>query len=342
MIFVKRKLISAGIVLVMLGWSAVGVAGVGHYLPGMFNTRDFFVPEKEGVYTALYLGNYLTNTLKDKNGNNTNNAVFEGPAGNKLTANLDTHIDLNIISPVFMWNTGYKIFGADYAMYIALPFTSTSVGATLSAFSNINLEQQANFRGTSVSGSNNGTIGLNDIYVQPLWLDWRGKHYDIAAGYGFYAPTGKYSPDGGANNIGLGFWAHQLQLAGAYYPFDNQGTALTLAGTYEINQKTAGKSFVQGSHFTLNWGIDQFLPITDDVLLNIGPAGYLQWQVQANHGADQPQFLNSNNRVYGVGGQIGVAAPKLNSQVTFHYFTEFDAQARPQGNYAGLTAALGF
>jgi len=26
----------------------------------------------------------------------------------------------------------------------------------------------------------------------------------------------------------------------------------------------------------------------------------------------------------------------------FHYFTEFDAQARPQGDYAGLTAAVGF
>jgi hypothetical protein len=174
-IFVKRKLISAGIVLVMLGWSAVGVAGVAHYLPGVFNTRDFFVPEKVGVYTALYLGNYSTNTLKDNKGSNINNATFVGPAGNTLTANLNTKIDLNIISPVIMWNPGYKILGADYAMYISIPFTSTSVGAALDAFTNINLEEQASFRGTSISGSNS-TIGLNDIYVLKFPKNSSGHH----------------------------------------------------------------------------------------------------------------------------------------------------------------------
>lgn len=177
-----------------------------------------------------------------------------------------------------MWNTGYKILGADYALYIALPFTNTSVGASLSAFSNISIAQQTAFRGGSVSGSNS-SIGLSDIYLQPLWLDWRRKHYDVAAVYGFYAPIGRYSPDGGANNIGLGNWIHELQLFGAYYPFGNQGTALTLVGTYEINQKKEGKSFYQGSHFILNWGLSQFLPITKDVLLEIGTAGYSHWQV---------------------------------------------------------------
>jgi len=106
--------------------------------------------------------------------------------------------------------------------------------------------------------------------------------------------------------------------------------------------KTQGKNFTQGSHFTLNWGLSQFLPITKDVLLEIGPTGYSQWQVQDNHGSDQPRFLNSNNQVHAVGGQIGVAIPKINAQLNFHYFTEFDAQARPQGDYAGLTAAVGF
>lgn len=315
------------------------------------NSRDFFVPEKEGVYTALYLANYSADKLKDKNGNTVDTATFTAnrnlgpngqiPAGVTFTADLDVKLDLNIISPAFIWNSGYKILGADYAMAIFLPFTSTSVDVALNTLTDINIGALNFSRRTAVSGSSS-TIGISDIYVQPLWLDWRGKHYDVAAAYGVYAPTGKYSANGGANNIGLGYWTHQLQLSGAYYPFDNKGTALTLVGTYNINQKTEGKSFTQGSHFTLNWGINQFLPITQDILLNIGPAGYLQWQVQDNHGADQPRFLNSNNRVYGVGGQIGVAVPKINAQLIFHYLTEFDALARPQGDVAGLTAAVGF
>jgi hypothetical protein len=177
--------------------------------------------------------------------------------------------------------------------------------------------------------------------VQPVFLGWHGKHYDVSTGYGFYAPTGQYNPNDVANT-GLGFWGHQFQLAGAYYPFVNKGTALMLAGTYEINQKMQGKDFTQGGHFTLNWGLSQFLPITDNVLLEVGPAGYSQWQVQNNHGADQPSFLNSPNQVHAAGGQIGLALPKANTKLAFHYFTEFNAQSRFQGNYAGFTAAVGF
>lgn len=44
-----------------LGWSMSGMAGVSHFIPGMMNIRDFLVPEKEGVYAALYLGNYSVN-----------------------------------------------------------------------------------------------------------------------------------------------------------------------------------------------------------------------------------------------------------------------------------------
>lgn len=179
------------------------------------------------------------------------------------------------------------------------------------------------------------------MYVQPVWLGWHGKHYDVAAGYGFYAPSGKYDISDVANT-GLGFWSNQFQLSGAYYPFEHKGTALILAGTYEINGKKEGRNFTQGSHFTLNWGISQFLPIADDVLLEIGPSGYSQWQVEDNHGSDQPRFLNSPNQVHAAGGQIGIALPKANTQFTFKYMTEFYAESRLQGNYAGFTAAVGF
>lgn len=333
------NLMRATLAATILTYSMTGFAGAGHYLPGLFNARDFFLPEKAGVYSSLYLGRYSADTLKDKNGSSINQANYTGPRGNSFTANLDTKLNINIIAPLLVWNSGYKVLGADYATAIMVPFTNTSVDAALNVFGNFNIAEQSFSRDKSVSTETN--MGINDIFVSPVLLDWRGKHYDIITGYGFYAPTGKYNA-GGSDNRGLGFWTHQLQLGGAYYPFDNQGTAITLVGNYEINQKTQGKDFTQGSHFTLNWGVSQFLPINDDVLVEVGPSGYLQWQVQANHGADQPVVFNTNNRVYGAGGQIGVAVPKMNAKVTFRYLTEFDAQARPQGDYAGLSAAVGF
>jgi hypothetical protein len=344
----KHNFRHAVLASIVLAWSIPGVAGVSHFLPGLMNIRDFLVPEKEGVYAALYLGNYSTDTLKDQNGNSIDKATFQAsgslgpgiPAGIKVTADLNTNVDMYLIAPTFVWNTGYKLLGADYAMLISLPIANTSIGAALDTFTNINLANQAASMGKQLSVSDSA-FNLSDIYVQPLFLGWHGKHYDVSTGYGFYAPTGQYNKNDVANT-GLGFWGHQFQLAGAYYPFANKGTALMLAGTYEINQKMQGKDFTQGGHFTLNWGLSQFLPITDNVLLEVGPAGYSQWQVQNNQGTDQPSFLNSPNQVHAAGGQIGLALPKANTKLTFHYFTEFNAQSRFQGNYAGFTAAVGF
>ncbi|MBL1265227.1 SphA family protein [Methylomicrobium sp. RS1] len=294
------------------------------------------------------MGNLSTDKLKDKNGNPIDKATFHAnrnlgpgiPAGVNITADLDASVDMYLIAPTFVWNSGYKIFGADYGAIISLPFANTSVGAALDTLTNINVANRSISLGRSLS-VDDSAFDISDIFVEPLWLGWHGKHYDVSAGYGFYAPSGKYHKDDVANT-GLGFWSHQLQLAGAYYPFDHKGTALMLAGTYEINHETEGKDFTQGGHFTLNWGLSQFLPITDNMLLEVGPAGYSQWQVQDNHGADQSSFLNSPNQVHAVGGQIGLAFPKANAQFTFHYFTEFAAESRFQGDYAGFTAAVGF
>lgn len=343
----KKQLWHAAAAAAALGWSAVGTAGVGHYMPGMMNIRDFLVPEQPGMYTALYLGNYSTDKLKDRNGNTIDKATFEAkrnigpiPAGLKFTANLDASVDMYLITPAFIWNSGYKVLGADYAMLVALPFANTSIGASLNTLTNITLANRSISRSRDLSVNDNA-FDISDIYVQPLWLGWHGTHYDISAAYAFYAPTGKYDKSDIANT-GLGFWSNQFQLSGAYYPFENKGTALMLAGTYEIHGKTQDKDLTQGSHFTLNWGLSQYLPITDDVLVELGPAGYSQWQVEDTEGADAPVILNAHSEVHAVGGQIGLALPKANAKFTFHYFTEFEAEARFQGDYAGFSAVVGF
>ena len=334
--------------LSILSWPISGMAGVSHFLPGMMNIRDFLVPEQQGVYAALYLGHYSTSKLTDQHGETMDSATFQAskslgpgiPVGASITAEIDAHVDMYLIAPTFVWNTGYQILGADYAMLISIPFANTTVGAALDTMTNITLANRAASLNKQLA-VDDSAFNIADIFVQPLMLGWHGKHYDVSTAYGFYAPSGKYDIDDVANT-GLGFWGHQFQLAGAFYPFEHKGTALMLAGTYEVNHETQGKDFTQGDHFTLNWGLSQFLPIADNVLLEVGPAGYSQWQVQDNHGADQSSFLNSPNQVHAVGGQIGLALPKLDTQFTFQYFTEYQAESRFRGDYAGFTAAIKF
>jgi len=75
------------------------------------------------------------------------------------------------------------------------------------------------------------SFGAGDVFVEPLWLDWSFKHWDLGLAYGFYAPVGRYDtetmnlPAVGPitveeeDNIGLGFWTHQVQGAVSWYPW---------------------------------------------------------------------------------------------------------------------------
>ena len=97
----------------------------------------------------------------------------------------------------------------------------------------------------------------------------------------------------GDEGIGLEFWTNQFQLAGAWYPFENRGTAVTLAGTYEIQSEMEDKDRShRGIGSRLNWGVSQYLPLTKDQtwLAELGASGYSQWQVEEDSGADVRQI----------------------------------------------------
>ena len=59
--------------------TAVGTqAGeLGHYMPGVLNIRDFFVPEP-GFYYAQYHYLYSTDTLKNRNGDEVGSLTRTG------------------------------------------------------------------------------------------------------------------------------------------------------------------------------------------------------------------------------------------------------------------------
>ena len=118
---------------------------------------------------------------------------------------------------------------------MSLTLSNTSVAASLATSTG------------SGRGVDDSQFGLGDLYVQPLWLGWTQEHWDLALGYGFYAPIGKYDTETitlpvvgpltveAADNIGLGFWTHQFQGAVAWYPWADKRMAVATALTYEIH-----------------------------------------------------------------------------------------------------------
>ncbi len=152
-------------------------------------------------------------------------------------------------------------------------------------------------------------------------------------GYGFYAPVGRYET-GANDNLGLGFWTQQLQLAGALY-FDEARTfSLVGVQTWEFNTKVRHTDVQPGSRLSFNWALDK---VWLDEMLETAIVGYDQWQIQEDSGSDQPRLLRGViDEVHAAGVQLGI--PKFGLSVK--YLHEFAARARFQGQVVTITFAL--
>ena len=313
---------------------------IGHFNGGLMNIRDYFVPDP-GFYSVDYNYFYDTNRLNNKNGDKISSVTIKPGSGPGSTLGLNMNVNMYANALGLMWVSDLKIFGAKYAFLVAPNAANASLESSYSRATGIgNSSQASNF-------------GFGDIFVQPVWLGWTLKHWDFALGIGFYAPTGEYNtttvtlPVVGpvtteaADNIGYGFWTFQFQGAVAWYPWENKGTAVTAVLTYETNTKKEGFDLTPGDILTFNWGISQFLPLTKDhkLLLEVGPAGYDSWQTTPDGGR-----LSSNVRdqLHAAGGQIGLTYVPWMLSLNTHYFYEFAAIDRFQGQSFGFSIAKKF
>ncbi len=308
-----------------------------HYVPGVANMRDWIVPGP-GLYGALYNYGFLTDRLNGANGEPINSTTLTGPNGRSVTLNVGTNVNAYVLAPMFIWAPHMKkILGARYGAFVSPTFVNASLNGLVSAGIGAGLSATA------------GQFNAGDVLVEPVWLDWGGKHYDISYGYAFYIPSGSYHiatvtvpvigevRTSSPNNTGLGFWENQNQGAFYFYPWADKRLAIENLLTWEINQKKRAIDITPGQHLTWNWGVSQYLPLKKDksVLAEVGPAGYLSYQVTDDQGA---AALNTtvHDHSNAVGIQAGVTWPKQMIVLNFHYFHEYSAVYQFQGNAYGL------
>jgi hypothetical protein len=319
--------------------SPVGTAQA-HFQPGVASIRDYSVPGEEGLYFVDYNFGYLTSQLNDDNGNKVSSVILGPPGGPNVPLNVDVDVKIYANAPTFLWATKWKIFGARYAAYVSPTFSNSSIGASLSRINGNGFNPET------------GQFAVGDLFVQPFWLGWNRKHVDVAAGYGFYAPVGKYNyqtitlPVIGdrtitnADNIGLGFWTHQVQGNVTWYPNVNRFTAATNTITAEFNGNQRGTNSTLGDFVTWNWGISQYALLGKQprFLLEAGPTGYGQWQITDTTGANVTNG-NLHDQVYAAGAQVGVTYLPKNLQFNFRYLGEFYARNRFRGSSLSLNIA---
>jgi len=335
----KRLSCLAGVAGVVLGLlpPRAGAGEIGHYAPAGLSIRDFAMPAP-GLWLAVYNLGYRSNRIDDRNGDAVR-SISVGPA----TIDLAVDLDLYASAPTLIWVSDFRVLGARYGAYVEPQLTNSSLGAALST---------ATGSGRSV---NESQFGMGDLFVQPLWLGWEKARWSVAVGYGFYAPVGRYRTETltlpvvgpieveGSDNIGLGFWTHQVQGAVTFYPWEHRGTAAVAALTWEAHGRKSGFDLTPGQDLSLNWGVSQYLPLRKDkkTLLEVGLTGYSTWQVTDDEGsaARHPEV---RDRAHAVGAQLGVTYVPWKAAVNLHYLREYATVDRFRGSFLGLNVAFGF
>jgi hypothetical protein len=315
---------------------------IGHFSPGGYNIRDFSLPDP-GLYWGAYNYGYRTTRANDANGNKIGSLTLTGPGNQTTTLNLNVDISAYAFSPFVLWVSAKKVLGAKYGGILNPAFSNANINGLLSL---------GNRTGRSVSA---GEFNIADTYVQPVWLDWTGKHYDVAYGYGFYIPTGSYKattvilPVVGpvhtlsAGNTGYGFWTNQNQGALYIYPWSDQRLAIENVLTWEIHRKKRNFDITPGQNVTWNWGVSEYLPLTKDesLLLELGPTGYGSFQVSDDSGADAAN-VGVHDSVHAVGAQVGATSVKRMISLTFSWLHEYHSVDRFQGNSLSLNFSARF
>ncbi len=333
--------------LLVCSASLVYAGEQGHYTPAPMAIRDFVMPPK-GYYFLNYNTFYNMDTFKDSNGNELNAISASGTAARNIsvrgrsipititgTVNVDLDMEVDVFAQAFalVVVTDKKILGADYG-FIILPswgHTSVKVKATadLAGTLSVGRLSRSFSAGDSVEMEEDET-GLGDLFVQPLWLGWHGKHYDIGFSWGAYLPVGAYDKNDMAN-IGLGFFTSQTQASFFYYPFEDQSTAFMFATTWEFHSEKTDLDLQPGQNFTIEYGIGQYL----HERFEIGISGFHQWQITKDSGNDAVN-RHIKDSVNGVAGQVTWWAIKDKLALVGKIVHEYGAEDRFEGNFGQI------
>ncbi len=198
----------------------------GHYAPVVKNVRDMATPPP-GLFVLWYNAFASSNKYIDRNGNGFNRINLGNINPGLPPIEVSTNLDAFTSIPTIFWASNFEILGARYMAGISANYISADVSV-------ITERNGAILDTTFTRRTNSKVSGISDLFVAPVGLSWGLDNADITFLYGFYAPTGKYET-GGDDNVGLGFWTHQFQGYGYFYPVEDRSSAIMLGLTYETN-----------------------------------------------------------------------------------------------------------
>ncbi|PPA01933.1 hypothetical protein C4E44_22060 [Pseudomonas sp. MWU12-2312b] len=207
-------------------------------------------------------------------------------SGHKTGVKVDGQMEV----PIVLWQTGYKVLGADYAMAISQPLVYT----------NLKVPNDANL-------SDNGHWGMFNTVLAPGILSWSlPNDFHVKTALLIYVDDASSSPghppSGGGLGSGNGFWTVQPELGLSWL---HDGWNLSVDAFYSYNYKNTTTQYKSGQElgvdytvaktigkWTVGLGANQVIQTTSD-----SGAGAIAAGCPANGGCKAVNF--------GVGPLIG-------------------------------------
>lgn len=213
-------------------------------------------------------------------------------------------------------------------------------GAVLAAVATLPIAN--NSLTSDVNGPLNGGGGFADSYYQPLVLGWRTQRIAIRALYGFLAPTGRFSA-GATTNVGSGYWTSVVGSGQTIYLNGSKTTALSAFQMYEFHSTQEGTMIHPGQTFNLDYSVTQTFPLQHDLRLQVGLAGYGQWQTTDKSGPNITQEqATAHYKVNALGFAANALFPERKVSIGIKYFHEFECRSTFQGYTLQISGGVTF
>lgn len=281
----------------------------GVYPVGMSATSSGVTPDAGITYSNLFIF-FSRDEKKD--------------SGGRVIATGQNSIMMDMNS--FVWVSKGKIHflgGAVFSASATLPIANNSLTS-------------------DIVGAISGGGGFADSFYQPVILGWKTKRADVRAIYGFLAPTGRFSATAN-NNVGSGYWTPVVSSGQTIYLTESRATALSTFEMYEFHGTQQGTLIHPGQTFDLDYSLTQTIPLRGNVRLQVGLAGYGQWQTTDKHGpAITPEEAAAHYKVNALGFAANALFPGRKASIGIKYFREFECRSTFQGYTLQISGAITF
>lgn len=297
--------------LVTVALSTDAFALEGNSPTTSFGVSDFgagIIPPPSDIPAIEFrFASYTANKIKDNN-------------GNKYPINADITINSFVLAA--LKTTNLSILGAKYGWAVAMPYFRNSL--------NIGIPTPSGM--INQDGKNNA---LGDIQIFPFILSWTpSQNLFIYASTMIQAPTGAYRKNR-IINAGLNHWVISPIIAFTYItPF---GTEISSTIQLNTNTRNSATDYRSGIEYQHEFAIGQHVgPWT------FGIGGYYNQQVtdDVQNGRAIP---GSRARVFAAGPSVLFFKPGSSwPVVSLHYYKEFGARNRSEGQQLALRAYWAF